>query len=99
MTSLLSTRFPQTTTTQLIEFVDKWTATVDARDCLDVLYFDFRRAFDSISIKRLCLKLSASRIAGSAHRWLTSFLTDRTFSVKIGKDLSESFPCLSRVPA
>jgi hypothetical protein len=87
------------TTTQLIECHDLWTTSLDSRDPVDVLYVDFRRAFDSVPIPRLLLKISASNVADSALDWLTSFLSSRTFAVKIGNSMSSVKPCISGIPA
>lgn len=87
------------TTTQLIECHDSWTASLDVRDPVDVLYVDFRRAFDSVPIPRLLLKISASNVSEMALEWLTSFLSSRTFAVKIGNSVSSMRSCISGIPA
>jgi hypothetical protein len=62
------------TTTQLIECHDQWSSSLDSRDVLDVLYVDFKKAFDVVPIPRLLLKIAASNITDKALDWLQSFL-------------------------
>ncbi len=37
--------------TQLLEVTDSWTEAIDNSDCIDVIYLDFRKAFDSVRHK------------------------------------------------
>ena len=58
----------------------------------------FAKAFDTVSHKKLNLKLRQYGIQGKLLKWLTSFLTDRKQFVKIEGKLSGSKPILSGVP-
>jgi hypothetical protein len=49
----------------------------DSRKAVDVLYFDFVKAFDKVPIKRLTSKLAAAGICGILLKWITDWLTDR----------------------
>ena len=66
--------------------------------CVDGIYTDLNKAFDTISHKKLCLKLQAYGIQGSLLKWIESFLTDRSQSVVINSTLSGHKPCISGVP-
>ena len=44
----------------------------------DIIYFDFKKAFDSVPHHRLLLKLKSYGISGNLLSWLNSFLTGRT---------------------
>jgi hypothetical protein len=92
-------RQSMSTTTQLIECHDHWTTEVDAKNPIDVLYVDLKRAFDSIPIPRLLLKIAATNVTDKALKWLESFLISRQFSVKIDKALSSKRLCISGIPA
>ena len=53
--------------------MDKWTEMIDTWEWFDVLYFDFRKAFDTVSHARVLNKLIAHGIDGSV--WLDSRLS------------------------
>ena len=63
----------------------------------DVIYADFSRAFDAVFHAQLILKLEAYGIAGALLIWQRSFLTGRSFAVKVGDNLSNSLPMCSGV--
>ena len=66
--------------------------------CVDDFYTDLSKAFDTISHKKLFLKLLAYGIQGSLLKWIESFLSDRSQSVAINSALSGHKPCISGVP-
>ena len=43
--------------TQLIESTDDWSMALERRNCVDIIYFDLKNAFDKINHKRLIEKL------------------------------------------
>ena len=49
----------RSTTTQLLQVINDWTATLDAGGELDVIYFDFAKAFDTVPHRRLLRKLES----------------------------------------
>ena len=67
---------------------------------IDVIYFDFWKAFDTVPHSRLLLKLVAYGISGNVLNWIKSFLVHRKQHVVINEEFS---PCTwstvkSRVP-
>jgi len=58
--------------------VNDWTLTVRDRRSVDVIYFDFAKAFDSVSRPKLVHKLEAYGICGNLLNILTDFLFDRS---------------------
>ena len=64
----------------------------------DVVYTDYSRAFDSVNHQRLVDKLHNYGFRGPLLRWFDSYLRDRTQSVKIKNNISESFSVTSGVP-
>ena len=44
---------------------------------IDVIYFDFQKAFDIVPHSRLLLKLAAYGISGNLLNWVKSFLLQR----------------------
>ena len=66
-------------TLKLLEVTEDWTEAVDNGKELDAIFYDFRKAFDTISHSKLILKLHKYGIKGSVRRYLGSniFFTDR----------------------
>ena len=64
-------------TTQLLAAMGYWTQSLDNGFPADIIYLDFRKAFDSIPHNRLLVKLEAYGIRGSLLEWLRYFLTGR----------------------
>ena len=64
----------------------------------DVIYLDFKKAFDSVSHCKLLLKLRSCGIAGKLFNWFKAYLTNRHQYVRINDSCSESLPVLSGVP-
>jgi len=67
--------------TNLLETLENWTKALDEGYGIDVLYLDYRKAFDSVPIQRLSEKLKAYGITGTLLQWIESFLTMRTMRV------------------
>nr|CAD2147502.1 unnamed protein product [Meloidogyne enterolobii] len=65
---------------------------------VDVIYIDFKKAFDSVPINLLLYKLKRAGITGKLLTFLENFLTNRSFRVKIDDVLSENKPIHSGVP-
>ena len=49
---------------QLLEVLEDWNKSVDEGEQVDTIYLDIRKAFDSISHRRLLQKLEAYGIEG-----------------------------------
>ena len=84
--------------TNLLETLENWTRALDEGYGIDVLYLDYRKAFDSVPIQRLIEKLKAYVISGNLLQWIESFLTLRTMRVGIRGSYSEWFEVVSGVP-
>lgn len=84
--------------TQILETLEDWTLAVDCGQCVDVIYFDFAKAFDKVCHSKLIYKLQKLGIDGSLLAWLKAFLTGRTFRVKVMNSFSNSFHVYSGVP-
>jgi hypothetical protein len=85
-------------TTNLIEFMDAVTESVDDGTPVDIFYLDFSKAFDSVPHERLMIKLQSKGISSKAYDWLRAWLMDRTQRVRIGDDLSSEEQVDSGVP-
>ena len=60
---------------QLISVVVDIQRTLDQGSQVDVIFIDFKRAFDSIPHQRLLYKLHHYRIQGKALQWINVWLT------------------------
>ena len=65
---------------------------------IDVLYLDYRKAFDSVPHKRLLKKLKLYGINGKLLRWIQSFLEARLMRVRIRDSFSDWREVLNGVP-
>ena len=65
---------------------------------VDVFYFDFSKAFDSVPHHRLLVKLESMGITGNTLNIVSDFLTGRSFRTYVGGVLSLSRAVLSGVP-
>ena len=67
----------RSTVTQLLEYLDFVTNSIDNDLPVDVIMLDFMKAFDSVPHERLISKLSSYGIDGKLRTWLRTFLTKR----------------------
>jgi len=84
--------------TQLVSVIDKWTSSIQSGIPIDVIYFDFRKAFDTVPHSRLLLKLEAYGITGNLLDWIQSFLVQRKQRVVINGEFSPWSSVKSGVP-
>ena len=85
-------------TTNLLESADLLTKVLADRGWLDVLYLDFAKAFDTVSHRRLLVKLEAYGISGNILRWIRQFLSNRKQRVVVGDCKSQWSEVTSGVP-
>ena len=64
----------KSTSSNLMEFMDDISKSIDMKDSVDVITVDFSKAFDVISHDKLLHKLSHYGIRGSILSWIKSFL-------------------------
>ena len=88
----------RSTTLQLLTMLDRWTSILDRGGAIDVIYFDFMKAFDKVSHGKLLQKLRAYGIDGSLHAWICAFLSDRQQRVTVNGTNSCWEPVSSGVP-
>jgi hypothetical protein len=86
------------TTTNLIESLNNWTQMLENKKNVKVLYVDFEKAFDKVSIPKLLHKLNGYGIKGQIFLCIKSFLTSRFQSVRIGTAQSSPRQVISGVP-
>ena len=64
----------------------------------DVIYFDFKKAFDRVPHQELLLKLWKVGIVGGLWRWFRDYLSNRYHCVCINNSSSSTLPVISGVP-
>ena len=86
-------------TTQMVPFTYDLALTLNNKAKCDVIYFDFAKAFDSVSHDLILKKLKHSyRIDGLMLRFVKSYLENRKQQVVIGGAISSTLPVKSGVP-
>ena len=71
---------------------------VDQGKIVDLVFFDYAKAFDSVPHNVLLEKLQMIGIQGSMLQWIRRFLTGRLMRVKVSGVLSRAVPVTSGVP-
>ena len=83
---------------QLLEVLEDWCKILEVGDPVDVVYLDFRKAFDAVPHNRLLRKLSSYGIAGKLLRWIEEFLSGRSQQVVVNGSHSDLAVVRSGVP-
>ena len=82
-------------TDQLLVCLDDWTQMY--KTGTDVVFLDFRKAFDSVSHTKLLHKFRSYGIGGRLHDWIKSYLSGRFQRVQIDDNYSEYAPITSGI--
>ena len=78
--------------------VNDWCKAIENKKCVDVIFLDFSRAFDSVPFNRLIIKYKTFGIFGNVLNWVTNFLTNRKQIVFVNNKYSEWSRVTSGVP-
>ncbi len=85
------------TVTSLIHITDRWLSNIN-KGLVTVVFTDQCKAFDTVNINILLLKLTRYGISGSERKWFESYLTGHTQSVSVDGQLSDPLPFTIGVP-
>lgn len=85
-------------TTQLITCLSDWSSMLDNGLPVDIIYFDFQKAFDRVSHALLLDKLSIAGLSHEIISWIKDFLHDRIQRVRVDDKLSPALSVYSGVP-
>ena len=91
-------RQSHSTNQQLLLFLHRVHQSLNNKANCDVIYLDFRKAFDSVPHNELLMKLWTIGISGNCWYWIQEYLYGRTQQVSINGCLSSSLPVISGVP-
>ena len=64
----------------------------------DVMFLDFRKAFDSVPHNELLTKLWCFSITGILCEWFRAYLSSRSQCIHLNNIISDSLPVVSSVP-
>ena len=78
--------------------MDDLTQFIENSHNIDVIYLDFRKAFDTVPHQRLLNKLSAYGINGPLLKWISCFLLNRFQKDRVGEEYSKITPVGSGIP-
>ena len=84
--------------TNLLEFYNYVFSNYDERVPSDIIYLDFKKAFDTVPHKRLLIKLKAHGMGNQLCSWVESWLTNRKQRVVINGEASDWLEVTSGVP-
>ena len=84
--------------TNLLTTLEMVTKAVDDGDCVDMIYFDYKKAFDKVAHHRLICKLKSFGFQGNLMQWIEGFLSDRRQRVVINGAKSAWSNVTSGVP-
>ena len=85
--------------TQMIPFIQDLTLSLNDKCRTDIIYFDFAKAFDSVSHDLILEKLKNKfKINGLLLKFIKSYLKGRLQQVVVGGFTSSALPVLSGVP-
>ena len=85
-------------TTNLLEVMNIWSEALMHDIPVDVIYLDYRKAFDCVPHKRLIKQINSFGIEGNAIKWLEAFLTGRKQKVRVNGAESAWAPVISGIP-
>ena len=83
---------------QLLTSIEYWTDEMQKGNPVDVIYVDFKKAFDKVPHERLLIKLKAYGITSKLLNWIHSFLKGRKQRVTINGFKSTWTDVVSGVP-
>ena len=84
--------------TNLLESFQDWIHFVDEGFGVDIIYLDYKQAFDSVPHQRLLHKIEGYGVSGNLLSWLTNFLTQRYQRVTVDGVHSKWCSVVSGVP-
>ena len=83
---------------QLLLFVNSICESFSSKSQTDVIYLDFKKAFDSVAHNKLLVKLWSFGITGNLWWWFRGYLSSRHQCVIINRCISDLLPVISGVP-
>ena len=85
------------TTSNLLEALNDWTIHLTNKQLTNVVYFDFSKAFETVSHVNVFEKLKAVDLTGNLSKWVIDFLSWRTQRTRVGAAYSEAIAMASSI--
>jgi hypothetical protein len=84
--------------TNLLEVVEETAVCLDEGKPVDIIYLDFKKAFDTVPHERLYSKLKAHGVEGKILGWVKEWLSNRKQRVVLNGEVSDWEEVVSGVP-
>jgi len=88
----------RSTITQMLNYLNTCVEEIAEGNVIDIVYFDFSKAFDTVPRLRLQRKLKSYGIDGHVLCWIRAFLDNRSQVVKVNGRESNREPVISGIP-
>ena len=88
----------RSTVTSLLHITDQWLKVLEDGHDMCAVFFDFRKAFDSVPHLPLLTKIHSLGLNANLVTWLNNYLAKRTQAVAVNGSESSTIPVLSGVP-
>ena len=88
----------RSTTAALCTLIHDWLSQLDNGNEICSVFFDVRKAFDSVPHSHLMSKLTTLQLRPHLHHWIQSYLADRSQIVAVGGEQSSVVDVVSGVP-
>jgi len=88
----------RSTLTNLLVTLQCWTSILEEGSGLDVIYLDYKKAFDTVPHHKLMQKLKGLKLGETLTKWIDQFLLGRQMRVHINGSFSNWIDVLSGVP-
>ena len=86
------------TQSNMLEMCNLMVNNIECGNNAELITIDLCKAFDSIPHNKLIHKLSKYCIIGKTLNWISSFLNNKVFNVRLKSEYSNPYPLLSSVP-
>ena len=91
-------RSGRSTVTALLSVTQEWLSALERGQEIGAVFFDYRKAFDSVPHRPLLEKLENIGFNNHILRWITDYLTSHSQTVVVNGESSQPAPVLSGVP-
>jgi hypothetical protein len=88
----------RSTVLQMLHVLEKWTDLLDNGNTIDIIYFDFMKAFDTVPHKRLLRQLQLYGIPSDIVEWIKAYLSHRHHRVCLNGISSTWHDVLNGIP-